>query len=86
MLVGLNDIRTVQACISTNTKWNESIFGSESAKISCQIMVKNEGFWNFAFEGSYSKKIIFLLSGPTSRSAKSGKDRIQTSNWHYSMK
>ena len=42
--VGLNDIRTVQACISTKTKWIENIFGSKNAKISCQIMVKSEGF------------------------------------------
>ena len=43
-LVGLNDIKTVQANISTNIKWNENIFGSNSAKISCQITVNSEGF------------------------------------------
>ena len=41
---GLNDIKTVQAYISTNIKWNENIFGSNSAKISCQITVNSEGF------------------------------------------
>ena len=48
-LVGLNDIKTVQAYISTNIKWNENIFSSNSAKISCEIAVNSEGFWNFHF-------------------------------------
>ena len=43
-LVGLNDIKTVKAYISTNIKWNENIFGSNSAKILCQITVNSEGF------------------------------------------
>ena len=30
--------------ISTNIEWNENIFGSNSAKISCQITVNSEGF------------------------------------------
>ena len=34
----------LQAYILTNTKWNENIFASNSAKISSQITVNREGF------------------------------------------
>ena len=49
-LVGLNDIKTVEAYISTNIKWNESIFGSNCAKISCQITVNSEDLEIFIFK------------------------------------
>ena len=56
---------------------------------------RTDSLQNFSETSNFSKTILqpklpinvdLFTPGPTSISAKSGKDRIQTSNWHYSMK